>query len=95
MKDKKTAGKKNGSPFEGSKVWMDGKFLDYKDAKVSVNSHSLHYGLGAFEGIRCYETKRRFRNIQVGRTYRQTFTTPAIFFNCLFHMKRRKLKRLL
>ncbi|MCL6120212.1 MAG: branched-chain amino acid transaminase [Deltaproteobacteria bacterium] len=59
MKDKKTAGKKNGSPFEGSKVWMDGKFLDYEDAKVSVNSHSLHYGLGAFEGIRCYETKKK------------------------------------
>ncbi|MHB1697972.1 MAG: branched-chain amino acid transaminase [bacterium] len=50
--------KKNGNPFEGSKVWMDGKFVDYKDAKVSVNSHSLHYGLGAFEGIRCYETKK-------------------------------------
>ena len=58
MKVKKTAGKKSGSPFEGSKVWMDGKFVDYKDAKVSVNSHSLHYGLGAFEGIRCYETKK-------------------------------------
>jgi branched-chain amino acid aminotransferase len=58
MKGKKTAGKKSGSPFEGSKVWMDGKFVDYKDAKVSVNSHSLHYGLGAFEGIRCYETKK-------------------------------------
>jgi branched-chain amino acid aminotransferase len=58
MKGKKTAGKSNASPFEGSKVWMDGKFVDYKDAKVSVNSHSLHYGLGAFEGIRCYETKK-------------------------------------
>ncbi|MHB8231713.1 MAG: branched-chain amino acid transaminase [bacterium] len=50
--------KKNGNPFEGSKVWLDGKFVDYKDATVSVNSHSLHYGLGAFEGIRCYETKK-------------------------------------
>ncbi len=58
MKGKKTAGKSNAGPFEGSKVWMDGKFVDYKDAKVSVNSHSLHYGLGAFEGIRCYETKK-------------------------------------
>lgn len=46
------------NPFEGSKIWMDGKFVDYKDANVSVNSHSLHYGLGAFEGIRCYETKK-------------------------------------
>ena len=59
MKVEKTAGKKSGSPFEGSKVWLDGKFIDYKDANVSVNSHSLHYGLGAFEGIRCYETKKK------------------------------------
>ena len=50
-------GKEKISPFAGSKFWMDGEFVDYEDAKVSVNSHSLHYGLGAFEGIRCYETK--------------------------------------
>lgn len=47
---------KGKSPFEGSKVWLDGKITDYKDAAIPVNSHSLHYGLGAFEGIRCYET---------------------------------------
>ncbi len=46
----------NSSPFEGLKFWMDGKFTDYSQAKISVNSHSLHYGLGAFEGIRCYKT---------------------------------------
>jgi branched chain amino acid aminotransferase apoenzyme (EC 2.6.1.42) len=50
-------GKEKISPFAGSKFWMDGEFVGYEDAKVSVNSHSLHYGLGAFEGIRCYETK--------------------------------------
>lgn len=49
-------GKPSCSLFEGSVVWMDGKFVDYKDALISVNSHSLHYGIGAFEGIRCYET---------------------------------------
>ncbi len=54
---KETGAGKAAGPFEGSKVWLDGAFADYKDAKVSVNSHSLHYGLGAFEGIRCYETK--------------------------------------
>lgn len=49
--------KEKSSPFAGSKCWMDGKFVDYENANVSINSHSLHYGLGAFEGIRCYETK--------------------------------------
>jgi branched-chain amino acid aminotransferase len=40
------------------KVWMDGKFVDWDDAKVHILTHSLHYGLGVFEGIRCYETER-------------------------------------
>ncbi|MEW6058762.1 MAG: branched-chain amino acid transaminase [Actinomycetota bacterium] len=39
------------------KIWMDGKLVDWADAKIHVLSHALHYGSGAFEGIRCYETK--------------------------------------
>jgi len=37
------------------KIWMDGQFLAWNDAKVHVLTHTLHYGLGAFEGIRCYK----------------------------------------
>ncbi len=37
------------------KIWMDGKFVDWNDASVHILTHSLHYGLAAFEGIRCYE----------------------------------------
>ncbi len=40
---------------ETSKIWMDGKFVDWKDAKIHVLTHTLHYGLGVFEGIRCYK----------------------------------------
>ncbi len=40
------------------KIWMDGKFVDWDRATVHVLTHSLHYGLGVFEGIRCYETKK-------------------------------------
>lgn len=36
-------------------IWMDGKLVNWDDAKVHVLTHSLHYGLAAFEGIRCYE----------------------------------------
>ena len=36
------------------KIWMDGELVDWDDAKVHVLTHSLHYGLGAFEGIRAY-----------------------------------------
>lgn len=36
-------------------VWMDGKFVRWKDAKVHVMAHALHYGSSVFEGIHCYE----------------------------------------
>lgn len=39
-----------------SKVWMDGKLVDWDQANVHILTHTLHYGLGVFEGIRCYET---------------------------------------
>ena len=37
-----------------AKIWMDGEMVGWDDAKVHVLTHSLHYGLGAFEGIRAY-----------------------------------------
>lgn len=37
-----------------SKIWMDGKLIPWEEANVHILTHSLHYGLGAFEGIRCY-----------------------------------------
>ncbi|MEO7095695.1 MAG: branched-chain amino acid transaminase [Polyangiales bacterium] len=39
------------------KIWMDGKLVPWDDAKVHVLTHTLHYGLGAFEGIRAYKRK--------------------------------------
>jgi branched-chain amino acid aminotransferase len=36
------------------KIWMDGALVAWDDAKVHVLTHTLHYGLGVFEGIRCY-----------------------------------------
>lgn len=37
------------------KIWFDGKFVPWDDARVHVLTHALHYGLGAFEGIRAYK----------------------------------------
>ncbi|MFO1520270.1 MAG: branched-chain amino acid transaminase [bacterium] len=37
------------------KIWLDGKMIPWDDANVHVLTHTLHYGLGVFEGIRCYE----------------------------------------
>jgi branched-chain amino acid aminotransferase len=38
------------------KIWMDGEFVDWDDAKVHILTPTLHYGWGVFEGIRAYET---------------------------------------
>lgn len=37
-------------------IWMDGEFVPWRDAKIHVLTHTLHYGMGVFEGVRCYET---------------------------------------
>jgi branched-chain amino acid aminotransferase len=37
-------------------IWRDGSFVPWDDARLHVTTHSLHYGLAAFEGLRCYET---------------------------------------
>ncbi|MBF0308542.1 MAG: branched-chain amino acid transaminase [Magnetococcales bacterium] len=39
-------------------IWHDGEMVPWRDAKVHVLTHTLHYGMGVFEGIRCYETER-------------------------------------
>ncbi len=41
---------------QGKKIWMDGRLVDFADAKVHVLNHTLHYGVGVFEGIRAYPT---------------------------------------
>ncbi len=38
------------------KIWMDGEMVEWRDAKIHVLSHTLHYGCGAFEGLRAYKT---------------------------------------
>jgi len=42
---------------KAKKIWLDGKFVDWDKANVHVLTHTLHYGLGVFEGIRCYLLK--------------------------------------
>ena len=39
-------------------IWLDGKMVPWRDAKVHVLTHTLHYGLGVFEGVRAYLTDR-------------------------------------
>ncbi|MEH6461482.1 branched-chain amino acid transaminase [Chitinimonas sp. JJ19] len=39
-------------------IWYDGKLVDWRDANTHVLTHTLHYGLGVFEGVRAYETSK-------------------------------------
>ena len=41
---------------ETGKIWMNGKLIPFKNAKVHVLTHALHYSTAVFEGIRCYNT---------------------------------------
>jgi branched-chain amino acid aminotransferase len=42
--------------IQTEKIWMDGRLVNWEEAKVHVLTHALHYGSGVFEGIRAYET---------------------------------------
>ena len=39
-------------------IWQDGSWVDWRDAKVHVLTHTLHYGLGVFEGVRAYHAEK-------------------------------------
>ena len=65
------------------KIWMNGKFVNWNDANIHILSHVVHYGSSWFEGIRCYDTKRRrdppsfgSRNTLSGSTTRRKYITP-------------------
>lgn len=39
-------------------IWLDGEMVDWRDAKTHVLTHTLHYGMGVFEGVRAYEAEQ-------------------------------------
>ena len=59
---------------KSEKIWMDGKLTNWEDAKIHVLAHTLHYGGGVFEGIRCYEARDGRRLIfKLGEHVRRMF----------------------
>jgi branched-chain amino acid aminotransferase len=40
------------------KIWIDGELVEWREAKIHVLTHTLHYGCGAFEGVRAYHTDK-------------------------------------
>jgi branched-chain amino acid aminotransferase len=61
------------------KIWMDGKLVNWDDANVHVLTHTLHYGLGVFEGIRCYETGKGPAIFRLDEHVDRLFSSAHIF----------------
>jgi hypothetical protein len=52
------------------KIWMDGELVEWRDAKIHVLTHTLHYGCGAFEGVRAYNTAERHGDLPAEGAHR-------------------------
>ena len=61
------------------KIWMDGKLVKWDNATVHVLTHSLHYGLGVFEGIRCYRTGKGSAIFRLDEHVERLFNSAHIF----------------
>ena len=61
------------------KIWMDGQLIDWRDAKVHVLTHSLHYGMGVFEGLRAYETPQGTAIFRLSEHTKRLFQSAKIF----------------
>ena len=61
------------------KIWMDSRFVDWDKASVHILTHTLQYGLGVFEGIRCYETVRGPAIFRLDEHVERLFTSAHIF----------------
>lgn len=64
---------------EQGKIWFNGKFVDWWDAKIHVMSHVVHYGTSIFEGIRCYATKRGSAIFRLSDHIKRFFDSTKIY----------------
>ncbi|HPG41314.1 MAG TPA: branched-chain amino acid transaminase [bacterium] len=64
---------------EQGKIWMNGQFIPWMDAKVHVMSHVLHYGSSVFEGMRCYKTPQGPSIFRLADHIRRLFDSAKIY----------------
>jgi len=64
---------------EAEKIWMNGKLVNWSDAKVHVLTHALHYGTGVFEGIRAYETDKGAAVFRLTDHIKRLFRSAKIY----------------
>ena len=61
------------------KIWKDGVMLDWRDAKIHVLTHSLHYGMAVFEGVRAYQTELGSAVFRLQEHTKRLFNSAKIF----------------
>ena len=61
------------------KIWKNGEWIAWDDARVHVMTHALHYGTSVFEGIRCYETKKGPRLFRLPEHIRRMYDSAKIY----------------
>src|SRR3982751_2623593 len=61
------------------KIWMDGELVDWREAKIHVLSHTLHYGCGAFEGVRAYKTAEGTAIFRLAEHTERLFNSARIY----------------
>ncbi|MSP64317.1 MAG: branched-chain amino acid transaminase [Ignavibacteria bacterium] len=62
-----------------SKIWMNGKLVDWKDANIHILSHVVHYGSSWFEGIRCYDTKKGRAVLRLDEHINRLYNSTKIY----------------
>lgn len=60
-------------------IWMDGQMIPWRDAQIHVLTHTLHYGMGVFEGVRCYETPTGSAIFRLDDHTERLFNSAKIF----------------
>ncbi len=65
--------------FESTKIWHNGRFVDWDQAQVHVSSHALHYGSAWFEGIRCYKTTRGAEVFRLSEHVKRLFDSCKVY----------------
>ncbi|MEM3737453.1 MAG: branched-chain amino acid transaminase [Candidatus Bathyarchaeia archaeon] len=61
-------------------IWLNGRLVPWKDAKIHVLTHALHYGSGVFEGIRCYDTSEGPAVFRLDDHLKRLWNSAAAFF---------------
>jgi branched-chain amino acid aminotransferase len=67
-------------PIEAAKkIWMDGRLVDWEDARIHILSHIVQYGTGVFEGIRAYETPRGPAVFRLNDHLKRLYRSAALY----------------